>query len=250
MALRHLCVAASAGLPLLFDAAHAIGASSHGRPLGGFGDAEVFSLTPTKPMVAGEGGLVATNDGDLAARLRMGRDYGNPGDYNTRFVGLNARMSEFHAAVALESLAVFDSTLESRRELAAHYVRGLRDIPGIRVQEVPEEHTSTYKDLTIAVSPDFGIDRNQLVAVLACQGIDTRNYFDPPVHRQLAYSIVEGECLPTTDMVSQSVVSLPIYPALSFADVDAVVATIRLAHENADEVRRELESSRSNQLLS
>ena len=71
-------MAAAAGLPLVFDAAHAIGATSHGRPVEGFGDAEVFSLTPTKPMVAGEGGLVATHGADLAARLRMGRDYGNP----------------------------------------------------------------------------------------------------------------------------------------------------------------------------
>ena len=78
--------------------------ASIGVPVGSFGIAEVFSLTPTKPLVAGEGGLVATNDAQLAETLRIGRDYGNPGDYDTRFAGLNARMSEFHAAMALESL--------------------------------------------------------------------------------------------------------------------------------------------------
>ena len=228
---------ASAGLPVVFDAAHAIGATSHERPIGGFGDAEVFSLTPTKPMVAGEGGLIATRDGDLAARLRAGRDYGNPGDYDTRFAGLNARMSEFHAAMALESLGMLDRTLARRRDLAARYIDGLRGVPGIHAQVVPVEHVSTYKDFTITVEAgELGIDRNQLVAVLAAEEIDTRNYFDPPVHRQQAYRHEPAVDLATTDAVSRSVVSLPIYPDLSVDDVDAVVEAIRLSHEHADEL--------------
>ena len=237
-------LAARAGIPLLFDAAHAIGATSRGRPIGGFGDAEVFSLTPTKPMVAGEGGLVATNDDDLAARLRLGRDYANPGDYDSRFVGLNARMSEFHAALALESLAMIDRTLERRRELALRYVSGLCDVPGIQMQVVPLDDVSTYKDLTIAIdAAEFGIGRNQLVAVLAAEGIDTRNYFDPPVHRQQAYRSGESPHLPTADATSASVVSLPIYPDLTSVDVNAVVGTIRLAHEHAEEIADELDLS-------
>jgi FlaA1/EpsC-like NDP-sugar epimerase/dTDP-4-amino-4,6-dideoxygalactose transaminase len=235
-------VGAAAGVPVVFDAAHAIGATSNERPIGGFGDAEVFSLTPTKPMVAGEGGLIATQDRDLAARLRIGRDYGNPGDYDTRFAGLNARMSEFHAAMALASLDGLDRTLARRRELAGRYVDGLRDVPGVRPQVVPVEHVSTFKDFTISIEPrKFGIDRNQLVAVLATEGIDTRNYFDPPVHRQRAYRATLAEHLPTTDAVSRSVVSLPIYPDLTDADVDTVVEVVRLAHEHADAVATELD---------
>jgi FlaA1/EpsC-like NDP-sugar epimerase/dTDP-4-amino-4,6-dideoxygalactose transaminase len=235
-------LAASTGVPVVFDAAHAMGATFHERPVGGFGDAEVFSLTPTKPMVAGEGGLIATHEADLAARLRLGRDYGNPGDYDTRFVGLNARMSEFHAAMALESLALLDRTLARRRELALRYVAGLADVPGIRSQVVPLADLSTYKDFTITVDADqFGIDRNQLVAVLAAEGIDTRNYFDPPVHRQQAYRDEPPLCLPTTEAVSGSVVSLPIYPDLSVDDVNIVIKTIWLAHEHARAVAAELD---------
>jgi dTDP-4-amino-4,6-dideoxygalactose transaminase len=192
-------------------------------------------------MVAGEGGLVATHDGDLAARLRMGRDYGNPGNYDTRFAGLNARMSEFHAAMALESLALLDDTLARRRELAARYVDGLRDVPGIRPQVVPLEHVSSYKDFTIAVdTEELGIGRDRLVAVLAAEGIDTRNYFDPPVHRQEAYRRQPAAGLPTTDAVSRSVVSLPIYPDLADGDVDRVVEVIRVAHEHAEELGAKL----------
>jgi dTDP-4-amino-4,6-dideoxygalactose transaminase len=235
-------LAAIAGVPVVFDAAHALGATFHERPIGGFGDAEVFSLTPTKPMVAGEGGLIATHDADLAARLRLGRDYGNPGDYDTRFVGLNARMSEFHAAMALESLSLLDRTLARRRELAMRYVAGLADVPGIHTQVVPVADVSTYKDFTIAVDADqFGIDRNQLVAVLAAEGIDTRNYFDPPVHRQQAYRSEPALCLPATEAVSRSVVSLPIYPDLSIDDVNVVIKTIWLAHEHAEAVAAELD---------
>ena len=84
-----------------------------GTKVGGFGDAEVFSLSPTKVVVAAEGGIIATNDDLLAERCRIGRDYGNPGDYDCRFVGLNARMSELHAATALASLEDLDERLMS-----------------------------------------------------------------------------------------------------------------------------------------
>ena len=96
------------GADLMFDAAHGAGSlidiDGTTRPLGGFGRAEVFSLTPTKVLSGAEGGLVTTNDADLAEHLRWARDYGNPGDYDTRFPGLNARLSELHAAMALASL--------------------------------------------------------------------------------------------------------------------------------------------------
>jgi dTDP-4-amino-4,6-dideoxygalactose transaminase len=140
------------GVPVVFDAAHALGSLADGRPIGGFGDAEVFSLTPTKVLVAGEGGLVATRDAGLAKSLRIGRDYGNPGDYNTQFVGLNARMSEFHAAMALESLEMFDETLERRR--SPRHTRAAVGVPGVRPSGV-ELDAPTYKDFTIAVEPGF-----------------------------------------------------------------------------------------------
>lgn len=211
----------TAGVPVVFDAAHAFGSRRGPRAIGGFGVAEVFSLTPTKPVVAGEGGLVATNDGALAEQLRIGRDYGNPGDYNTRFVGLNARMSELHAAVALCSLDGFDDHLERRHAMAARYRSALAGIPGVRVQAVDPGDSSTYKDFTIAVDPGgFGADRDALVRALKAEGVDTRNYFDPPVHRQQSHA--DGSNLPVTDRAASEVVSLPIYPALDDPTIDRV----------------------------
>jgi dTDP-4-amino-4,6-dideoxygalactose transaminase len=230
-------LAADAGLPLVFDAAHGLGAFHCGRPVGSFGDAEVFSLTPTKLVVAGEGGLVATRRGDVAEALRIGRDYGNPGDYDTRFVGLNARLSELHAALALESLAELDEHLEIRRELAARYCEALAPVSGIRVQRVEEGDVSTWKDFTIAVDPDaFGLTRDELVAVLRADGIDTRNYFDPPVHRQQSHAASADRPLPVTERVATEVVSLPLYRSLAPGDVDRIVAVIAGAQEHASAV--------------
>ncbi len=217
---------ADLGVPVLFDAAHGLGARTAERPIGGHGIAEVFSLTPTKPVVAGEGGLVTTNDAALAEGLRLGRDYGNPGDYNTKFVGLNGRMSEMHAAVALCSLDSYAENKALRLGRAARYREALAIVPGVRCQVVSDGDTSSYKDFTIAIdAEEFGASRNLLVHALRAEGVDTRNYFDPPVHRQDSHAI-SGVELPVTDSLSAKVVSLPIYPALSESDLDVIVECI------------------------
>ncbi len=230
-------LAASFEVPVLFDAAHALGTTVSGRPVGGFGSVEVFSLTPTKVLVAGEGGLVATNDSEIAARVRLGRNYADPGNYDTRFAGLNARMSEFHAAMALESLVLFDVALARRRAIASRYRRLLGDLPGVRFQAVDAADESTFKDVSMTIDPGvFGITRDQLVTALASEQIETRNYFDPPVHRQRAYAEVATVDLPVTDQVSSRIVSLPNYGDLSDADVEQVAAAVRSAHLHADQI--------------
>jgi dTDP-4-amino-4,6-dideoxygalactose transaminase len=230
-------VARAAGIPVVFDAAHALGAQHADRPIGGFGLAEVFSLTPTKPLVAGEGGIVATDDAALADAIRIGRDYGNPGDYDTRFVGLNGRMSELHAAVALESLRSFDEMLAVRREIAASYTAALSSVNGIAPQVVDRGDASTFKDFTVRVDPS-AIDRDALVAALRAEGVDTRCYFDPPVHRQAAYRARRSgtASLPVTDRVAASVVSLPIYPGLGGDGAHRVVDALERILAVADEV--------------
>ncbi len=227
-------LAGANGLPLVFDAAHAFGARCGDSFVGGFGDAEVFSLTPTKPLVAGEGGLVATRRDDVAEAVRIGRDYANPGDYDTRFVGLNGRMSELHAATALASLEVFAANQSKRFEIVERYRAGLAAIPGIRLQEVAACDRSTWKDFTIAVDAEtYGLTRDGLRRVLGAEGVDTRTYFDPPVHRQRAYGALPPVELAVTDEVSSQVLSLPVYPALAAPTVDGIVAVIAAAHEQA-----------------
>ena len=221
---------AEAGIPVLFDAAHGFGGRRAGRPLGGFGEVEVFSMTPTKPLVAGEGGLVCTDRADLAEYLHLAREYGNPGDYDTRFVGLNGRLSEMHAAVALASIEHIDEHLATRRRMAARFSDAILGIPGVRVQAIDEGDESTFKDFTIAVDAlEYGADRDTLVSVLRAEGVDTRNYFDPPVHRQRSHATRSPADLPVTDAVARTVVSLPLYPALDDATIDGIVELIAAA---------------------
>jgi dTDP-4-amino-4,6-dideoxygalactose transaminase len=223
-------IAESSGLRLVFDAAHAFGSSHHGRRIGGFGSAEVFSLSPTKTLIAAEGGLVATDDGDLAERLRIGRDYGNPGDYDCRFVGLNARMSELHAATALASLRDIDQRLIERNRLATMYRDALTGIEGISLPMVSEEDRSTYKDFTILIHPDvFGRDAGAVGRSLAGKGIETRRYYAPPVHRMHAYRHLNGAVplLPVTTWAAARVLTLPLWVGMSDPQIVEVVTALR-----------------------
>jgi dTDP-4-amino-4,6-dideoxygalactose transaminase len=232
-------LASAAGVPLLFDAAHAFGASSRGDLVGGFGDAEVFSLTPTKVLVAGEGGLVATRDAGLARRLRAARDYGNEGDYNPGFPGLNARLSEFNAAMALESLSLLGDTMRARNGIAAQYTTALDGVAGVACQAIPVTDESTFKDLAIRVDEHtFGLSRDLLAATLTAEGIETRKYFDPPLHVQKVFAGAQhGAGLSAVEQLSRSVLCLPIYPDLPSSVVERTVEVIVAAHDNASEIQ-------------
>jgi dTDP-4-amino-4,6-dideoxygalactose transaminase len=229
----------SAGIGVVFDAAHGFGASRDGRPLGTFGDAEIFSLSPTKPMTSGEGGLIALRDDDLAERLRLGVDYGNPGDYDTRFAGLNARMSELHAAVGLESLVELDAHLGIRRELADRYRVALAGLAGITPQVVDPRDASTYKDFTVIVDESaFGLDRDTVKSALKAEGIDTRPYFYPPVHRQQAYADLRTAELPVTDWVADRVISLPLWRDMPAAAITTIAEVLAEFDAHAGEIRQ------------
>lgn len=204
------------GIPLVFDAAHALGSTRDGIPVGAFGAAEVFSLSPTKIVSGAEGGLVATHDDALAAAVRIGRDYGNPGNYDSQFVGLNARMSELHAAVALASLRTLDERLDARNCTVGLFRQEIAGIPGLRMPLVPDGSTSTYKDMTVLVDADrFGLSSAELKEALSAHGVDSRRYFYPPVHQQKAYAhLLPGRPLPITDRVSASVLTLPLWAGM------------------------------------
>jgi dTDP-4-amino-4,6-dideoxygalactose transaminase len=230
-------VAASAGIPAIFDAAHGFGAVHGGRKVGTFGLAEVFSLSPTKLIVSGEGGLVATADEALADEVALGRDYANPGDYDMRFVGLNARMSELHAAVALGSMEELDEHLARRRAIAGRYRAGLAAIPGVELQVVPDGDLPTFKDLSVWIdAARFGLTRDRVRQCLTAEGIDTRAYFAPPVHRHEAYRSLPASELPATDRAATGAVSLPMYRDLTDDAVDVVVDALARIQAAAAEI--------------
>lgn len=232
-------IADGAGIPLVYDAAHALGSRRGGRPIGGFGTAEVFSLSPTKVMVAGEGGLVATNDSALAETLRIGRDYGNPGNYDCQFPGLNARMSELHAAVALSSLEGLDERIAHRGTLVAEFVKRTAGLPGLRFPELAEGDVSTYKDLTLIIEPaDFGLTVPELASALRAEGIDTRRYYFPPIHQQQAYAYLPREReLPVTDALAERVITPPLWSHMTSDDIALVATAVVRIQESSAAIR-------------
>jgi dTDP-4-amino-4,6-dideoxygalactose transaminase len=228
-------LAQSHGIKLFFDAAHALGSLHDEMPVGRFGDAEVFSLSPTKLLVAGEGGLISTNDDLLAERCRIGRDYANPGDYDCQFVGLNARMSEFHAAMALATLDGLEDRVLRRNALAARYRGALSQIPGIGFVSPGTGDRSTFKDFTITVDPAaFGVDSRGLGRALDAVGIETRRYYDPPVHEMRAYrSLGTRGRLPVTESYARRVLTLPMWSEMPDWAPDRVADAIHRIYERA-----------------
>ena len=239
-------IAGEVGVPVVYDAAHALGSSRNGQPIGGFGAAEVFSLSPTKVAPAGEGGLVSTRRADIADRVRLARNYGNPGDYDCRVAGLNARMSEFHAAVGLASLNDLPRRVARRNEQVQAFRDRVNGLPGIRIPTVDEADVSTFKDLTLVVDEqEYGLDVPQLGAALAAEGADTRRYFYPPVHRQQAYAHLTAPQppLPVTDELAPRVLTVPLWTQMSDHTVRRLADLVVRLHESAGVVRRALSNT-------
>jgi len=220
------------GLPLVVDAAHGFGATMHGRPVGIGATAQVFSLSPTKLLVAGEGGIVATDCDCLAHFVRLGREYGNDGSYDALFAGVNGRMPELSAALALASLARLDEVAARRRTLAATYRRELGQLPGIGFIEPIPGAVSSHKDFSITIDPSrFGMTRDSVRRALAARGIETRAYYDPACHRQTAFERFHDRArpLPVTEHLSSRSLSLPIGAHVDDAVVMEVCDTIATA---------------------
>jgi len=224
-------------LKLIYDAAHAFGSEYRGVPVGGFGDAEIFSLSPTKLLVTGEGGFVTTGDDVLARRLRAARNYGDSGTYDPEVLGLNARMSEFHAALGLAGLDLVDRKVRRHNQIAETYRRQLAGIPGLRFQQIASGDRSTYKDYSVHIDKAvFPMTRDAAAAALLGQNIETKKYFWPPMHRQKLYRQFyqpEREPLAVTDRISNGILSLPVYESLPDETVCKVARAIaRLASAN------------------
>lgn len=237
-------IARREGLKLVFDAAHGFGSLYQGTPVGRFGDAEVFSMSPTKVLVAGEGGVVATNNDALAEHIRWGREYGNDGQYGSDFAGLNARMPEFNAILGLKSLAKLEENVRRRNRLVELFRKRLGRLPGITFQTIRPGNRSSFKDLSIVIDEQqFGLTRDQLAKALEAENIDTRKYYDPPVHLHRTYSHLRDhfkDRLTITEWVAPRSLSLPLYSHMDESTIGGICSAIERIHSYAPEVRKVL----------
>ncbi|MFD7137216.1 DegT/DnrJ/EryC1/StrS family aminotransferase [Streptomyces sp. NPDC059894] len=229
--LEQLCTAA--GIPLIIDAAHGFGSRyPDGSMVGTKGTAEVFSLSPTKTLSTAEGGLITTNDADLAARLSVAREYGNPGDYDSRFIGLNGRMNELSALLGLSAIKRFPHWIEVRRTLAERYRTALEKLPGLQFQSLAPGAASSYKDLGIRVTAqEFGMTRDELAERLRQENVTTRSYFDPALHQQTAYQHLHRQSsLTVTEQLASTMITLPLYSHMPAELVDEICALVTELH--------------------
>jgi dTDP-4-amino-4,6-dideoxygalactose transaminase len=232
------------GLKLVFDSAHGFGALYQGKPVGSQGDAHVYSLSPTKLLIAGEGGIVATNHDDLADKIRIGREYGNSGSYDSAFAGINARMPEINALMGLHSLQRLEEAAQRRNETVAIYHELLGCLPGVHFQEVRPGNRNSYKDFSITIDPQtFGLERDDLMQALAAENVDTRKYYDPPVHRQTAYAhYADDTDLANTNWLATYSVSLPIWSNMENETAMKICQAVQNIHEHAAQIREQQRS--------
>jgi dTDP-4-amino-4,6-dideoxygalactose transaminase len=232
------------GLALLFDAAHAFGATYRGGAIGTFGRAESFSFHATKTLPVGEGGCVTTGDRRLAERLRLWRKFGDPGDEDSQFAGTNAKMQEFNAILGLAGLPTVDDTISRRRGYAAALRERLSAVPGLLFQEErPYVRSSVQNFATLVDERLFGLTRDEVYRALAAENIRCRRYFHPPVHRQKAYAGRPHGDLTVTSRVADAVLSLPFHSRMTSSQIEHIGDAFSMLHAHAPRVRRALQSA-------
>ena len=231
-------------LRLILDASHAFGCSHRGRMIGTFGDAEVFSFHATKPLNTAEGGAIVTNDGALADRARLMRNFGFADYDRTAGLGINGKMSEFSAAMGLTSLDSLPRFIAANRRNYEGYRAGLANVPGLSL--VPHERTErhNYHDVVVEVSEgDAGISRDVVQRVLWEEKVLARRYFYPGAHRMEPYRSTiasAGSTLPVTEHLAAKTLVLPNGGEIRAQEIEGVCELAAFVVENGAEVARRL----------
>lgn len=217
-------IAADAGADLLEDAAEAHGATYQGRPVGSWGRAGMFSFTPTKNITTGEGGIVTTDDGAYAERVRRLRNHGMSALYVHDELGFNWRLSDISAAVGACQVDRLDTILAAKRTIAGRLDALLAEVPGVTTPVVRDDRDHTYMLYTVRLPAER---RDAVRRSLATDGIETRLYF-PPAHRQGVFGPAEVD-LPVTDAVAASALSLPVHARLTPPEIEEVATAVAAA---------------------
>ncbi len=221
-----LDLAEDRGLFVLEDACQAHGARYGPDRVGSLGVAGCFSFYPSKLMTTGEGGMVVTDDEEVASRCRKFRNHGAVTKYRHESLGYNYRMTDLAAALGIEQLKKIDGFVEARTRNAAFLSRSLRDIDGLRIPEVLSGNTHVWYQYILRVTETFPVTRDQVVAKLAAQGVQARPSYPMPIHRQEAYRPL-GRAAPTVvaETVLPQLLELPVHPSLSPSDLKTITAS-------------------------
>lgn len=213
------------GLPLLVDSAQAHGARLGGKRLGEMVDIATYSFFPGKNLGAyGDAGAVATNDAEVARRIRMWRNHGREGKFDHEFEAVNSRLDSLQAAILRAKLPHLEDWCRARRAVAGMYREALAGIPGVRLPEETPGADHVYHLYVIRVA-----DREKVGKALGTLGIATGVHYPAPIHRLKAYEHLElgPGSFPASEAICSHILSLPMYPEMGRDEVDAVAAALR-----------------------
>ena len=218
-------------LKLLFDAAHAFGCSFNGQMIGNFGNAEVFSFHATKFLNTFEGGAVVTNDGELAAKIRLMRNFGFAGYDIVSSFGTNGKMSEVSAAMGLTSLESLEKFLAANYRNYKEYRQQLAEVPGVSVLAYDQDEKCNYHYIVLEIDEGaLGIARDQLDDILWAENVLSRRYFYPGCHRMEPYRTRSAQAslsLPETEKLAARVLCLPTGTAVGSDEISAICDIIK-----------------------
>jgi dTDP-4-amino-4,6-dideoxygalactose transaminase len=232
------------GLKLLFDAAHAFACSHHGRMIGGFGQAEVFSFHATKFFNTLEGGAVTTNDDMLAKKIRLMKNFGFAGYDSVIYIGTNGKMIEGAAAMGLTSLESLGVFREQNRQNYCEYSRRLGTIKGLNLLAYDERESNNYQYVVVEVDEvATTIPRDDLLKILHAENVLARRYFYPGCHRMEPYRSYYPNArllLPETEQMAKRLLILPTGMAIGLQEINTICDILEVSLREADRVKAQL----------
>jgi perosamine synthetase len=228
------------GIAVIEDAACAAGSVYQGRPVGATAALAAFSFHPRKLLTTGEGGMIVTPDGEVAARLRRLREHGmnvsaaqrhasqQPVIESYLEVGYNYRMTDMQAAVGLVQLGKLNQMITRRRALAERYQELLAVIPGLTVVRDPDYGRTNYQAFWVLLPPSFPVSRGELLRLLADAGVSARRGIMAS-HLEPAYAGHQTRPLPVTERLTADSLILPLFHQMTEDEQDQVVSVLRAA---------------------
>ncbi|MCC6906278.1 MAG: UDP-4-amino-4,6-dideoxy-N-acetyl-beta-L-altrosamine transaminase [Anaerolineae bacterium] len=232
-------IAREHNLRIIDDACHAIGGSLNGRPVGTLADLSTFSFHPVKHITSGEGGVITTDDADLAARMRRFRNHGIDSDHHQRSktgswfyemhdLGFNYRLTDFQSALCTSQLARLDGWVARRQAIARQYDAAFAQMPAVRPLGYRAGAVHAHHLYVIQLELErLCVDREAIYAALRAEGIGVNVHYIPvylhPYYREQGYQT--GLC-PLAEAAYQRILSLPVFPAMSDADVQDVIDAV------------------------
>lgn len=228
------------GVPVLFDSVESAFETTNGRRVGTFGRAEGFSLHATKLINGFEGGYLVSDDFDLADRLKLMRGFGIPEEDEVICFGMNAKLNEIHAAMAMASMDDLDGLVARNRERYLTYRSSLESVEGLSLRLFDEDDQTSFKNILVHVDEAWPLSRDDTLAVLQAEGALARPYYSPALHVHPAGFVTRFGALPVAERVSREYMLMPCGEQMSLRDVEVLAELLRFTAAHAAEIRKRL----------